>query len=82
MARIRNNFRVLKAQMETRLGRSITYEEMGSATGISPNTLSMYNQNKVSRYDENTVIRLCQYFDCSLDELLEYPPVLSLEAVK
>jgi putative transcriptional regulator len=73
-AKIRNNFKILKAQKETELGRNLTYEEISEATGISPNTLSMYATGKTSRYDEVTVIRLCDFFDCTLPDLLEYPP--------
>lgn len=80
MAKIRNNFKILKAQKEQEVGRNITYEEISELTGISPNTLSSYATGSVGRYDESTVIRLCDYFGVTLPELLEYPPVMRQES--
>jgi transcriptional regulator with XRE-family HTH domain len=80
VARIRNNFKILKARKEQELGRNITYEEISEATGISPNTLSSYATGSIGRYDESTVTRLCDYFGVTLPELLEYPPVTRQES--
>jgi putative transcriptional regulator len=79
MAKIRNNFKILKAQKEQEIGRNLTYEEISEATGISPNTLSSYATGSVSRYDEKTVMKLCDFFDVTLPELLEYPPEMRRE---
>ena len=75
VADIRNRFRILLAQKETRDGRSYTYEDIQSATGISPTTLASYAKGRVTRFDSKTLKTLCDFFDCELSELLEYPPV-------
>lgn len=69
--RIRNNFKFLKAKKEHELGRNVTYEEIQKVTGISPNTLSLYANAKVSMYSEETMLKLCDFFGCSLSELIE-----------
>lgn len=69
--KIKNNFKVLKAKKEQELGRNVTYDEIYAATGISPNTLTMYAQSRVSLYSESTVLALCEFFNCSISDLLE-----------
>jgi putative transcriptional regulator len=69
--KIKNNFRVLKAKKEQELGRNLTYEDIYAETGISPTTLTSYARSKISLYSEDTILRLCEYFGCSLSDLLE-----------
>ena len=76
-SQIRNRFKILLAQKEARDGRNYTYNDISQATGIAPNTLSAYANQSVSRFDESILVRLCEFFDCTLAELLEYPPVTS-----
>ena len=74
MALIRNRFKILLAQKETRDGRKYTYDDIRAATKISPTTLSNYAQGTVTRFDEPTLVALCNFFECELAELIEYPP--------
>ena len=74
MALIRNRFKILLAQKETRDGRKYTYDDIRAATKISPTTLSNYAQGEVSRFDDKTLVALCNFFECELAELIEYPP--------
>lgn len=76
MSKIRNRFEILLAQKQVRDGRSYTYEDIYAATGISPNTLTSYARQRVTRFDGKTVTALCDWLDCELSELLEYPPVM------
>jgi DNA-binding Xre family transcriptional regulator len=82
VAKIVNRFNNLLAQVEVETGNRPTYREIQQETGIAISTLSSYATNQVSRYDERTVIELCQFFDkrlddgCTLADLLEYPPAL------
>lgn len=76
-SQVRNRFKILLAQKEARDGRNYTYSDISQATGIAPNTLSAYANQSVSRFDESILVRLCEFFDCTLAELLEYPPVTS-----
>lgn len=77
MAQIRNRFRILLAQKELRDDRRYTYDDIYEATGIGPGTLSSYAKNTVTRFDEKTLIALCDFLECELAELIEYPPVQS-----
>lgn len=77
MAQIKNRFKVLLAQKELRDGRKYTYESIQQQTGVSPTTLSNYARGTVTRFDEPTLVALCNFLDCELAELIEYPPDLS-----
>jgi len=77
MAQITNRFRILLAQKELRDGRRYTYDDIYEATGIGPGTLSSYAKNTVTRFDEKTLVSLCNFLECELAELIEYPPAQS-----
>lgn len=52
--------------------RRVTIQEIAQATGITRNTLSkMLNQHGASVRSEN-LDRLCSYFNCRIEELVEY----------
>lgn len=60
------------ADKEFRERRRVTVQEIAQVTGITRNTLSkMLNQHGVSVRTEN-LDRLCNYFDCRIEELVEY----------
>lgn len=62
------------ADKEFRERRRITIQEVAQSTGITRNTLSkMLNQHGASVRSEN-LDRLCAYFDCRIEELVEYVP--------
>jgi DNA-binding Xre family transcriptional regulator len=75
MSKIRNRFEILLAQKQVRDGRQYTYDDIYAATGISPNTITSYTKQRVTRFDSKTVSALCDWLECDLSELLEYPPV-------
>ena len=74
MAQIRNRFKVLLAQKELRDGREYTYEDISQVTGLSTTTITSYAKGRVSRFDTSTLVALCDWFECNLSELIEYPP--------
>lgn len=54
--------------------RRITVQEIAEATGINRMTLSkLLNKHGVNVQTEN-LDRLCAYFGCSIDEIVEYIP--------
>lgn len=60
-------------------GRRITVQEVATATGINRMTLSkILNQRGYSTGTE-IVDKLCGYFNCSVEELLEYTPSSALD---
>lgn len=71
---LRYKFRERLADKEFRERRRITIQEVAQATGITRNTLSkMLNQHGASVRSDN-LDRLCAYFDCRIEELVEYVP--------
>jgi putative transcriptional regulator len=76
MSEIRNRFKILLAQKEVKDGRTYTYEEIYKATGVSPTSLTNYANGRVSRFDAVTITALCDWLDCELSDLLEYPPAV------
>ncbi|MBI5930205.1 MAG: helix-turn-helix transcriptional regulator [Chloroflexi bacterium] len=67
---LKNRLFQLINEKENRLGHKITYADISAATGIGMSVLSRWVNNKVERFDASTVIRLCQYFECDLSDLL------------
>lgn len=45
---------------------------ISNATGISPNTLSRWRNNKTGAYETKTLNTLCKFFDCKISDLIEY----------
>ena len=58
----------IKARQEER-GR-ISNREIAEVLGISPVTVNRYVNNEITRFDSDTVQKLCDYLDCSIGELL------------
>jgi putative transcriptional regulator len=59
------------ADREFQEGRRITLIEVGETTGIGRITLSRM-LNRGSHVRSDTLDRLCAYFGCRIDELVEY----------
>lgn len=78
VAVIRYRLKELIADRSFRLGRIVTMEEVARETGIHRMTLSrMANiRGYVSRTD--ILDKLCEYFDCRLEELAQHIPTAQL----
>lgn len=71
---LRFKLKELIAEKEFQEGRRVTIAEISEETGIARNTLSrILNQPGWSTRTEY-LERLCAYFDCQVDELVEYIP--------
>jgi putative transcriptional regulator len=76
---LRYKLKELIADKEFRERRRVTVQELAQATGITRNTLSkMLNQHGASVRSEN-LARLCAYFDCRIEQLLEYVPDVAVD---
>ena len=51
-----------------------TAEEVKLATGISSVTLSNIRTGKNLNISINTLDKLCEYFECTVSDILEYVP--------
>src|SRR5699024_5088173 len=71
---LRYKLKELTAEKEFRERRRVTIREIAEATGITRNTLSkMLNQHGASVRSDN-LDRLCAYFGCRIEQLVEYIP--------
>lgn len=61
------------AAKEFKEGRRISLSEVAQTTGIGRITLSRM-LNRGSNVRSDTLDRLCAYFDCRIEELVEYVP--------
>lgn len=55
-------------------GRRVTINEIATATGLNRMTLSKILNHKGYSTGTETVDRLCQYFDCKVEDLIEHLP--------
>jgi len=52
--------------------RGINQKQLAAATGLSPTTVSKLYRNQLDRFDKNTLLAICKYFECrSINELIE-----------
>lgn len=71
--KVRNRFLILKAEKQSRDGRSsATYQAISATTGISTSTLSKWANNTIQDYNRTVLGRLCDFFDCDISDLLVY----------
>ena len=68
--RVVSRFRELLAIKERRENRRISQREVARDTGIPKTTIDRYARNEVARFDEPTIRGICDYFDCTVGELL------------
>lgn len=68
---MKTNLRVLIAQKEQRDGVRYSYRKISALTGLSTATLcKLAKPEGVKRVDSKTVEKLCDFFECKLDDLL------------
>ncbi len=70
MARLRNRFLILLTEKERREERRISYTEIARATDSSVNVLSNWANNKINRFDGEFMLKICEYFNCGVGDLL------------
>ena len=68
------------AEMEFRMGRRLTLGEVANATGIARMTLSKMVNHRGHNTQTDNLDRLCRYFDCRIEDLVEYVPDEEVEA--
>jgi len=69
---IRYHLKHLIADMELRLGRRVSLGEISEKTGIHLSTLSRIANQKASNTTIGNLEKICQFFDCELQELVEF----------
>ena len=74
---MRWKLRELLGEYQQVTGERITYEEITSATSISPNTLSIIGTNKAKRADLDTVESLLRFLSGKLGRKLDTNDLLT-----
>jgi DNA-binding Xre family transcriptional regulator len=74
VARFRTNVRQLILDKSAREGRRITYKEVANDIGLSEITISRWARNEIERIDLSMIKLLCDYFNCTFEELVQYDP--------
>lgn len=54
--------------------KRMTITEVSKRTGMSNTTISNLYNEKVKRLDFDTLEKLCELFDCKVQDLIEYIP--------
>jgi len=67
---IKTRLKHLLLEKSLKDGSRVTYDMIHQATGISTSTLVDWANNRVSRFDENTILALCDFFRCDIGDLL------------
>jgi DNA-binding Xre family transcriptional regulator len=70
MKTLRSNINVLVAQKGHQERRRITLLTVAEETGIAKNTLYAIAKDTIERYPKETLVKLCEYFGCGIEELL------------
>ncbi len=72
MGRLKNNFEALLHKKYGVAGgaRLPRQEQIAADTGLSQSTISMWMNDKVTRFDRDVIERLCDFFDCDVGDLL------------
>ena len=71
---LRFKLKELLAEKEFRERRVITLVEVANVTGIHRMTLSRLSNNRGANPTSDILDRLCSYFSCSIDQLVEHLP--------
>lgn len=69
---IRFHIKELIAEKEFNEGRRITLDEISEATGIHRTTLSLMSNRKGYSARTDSIEKLCEFFDVSVDRVISY----------
>jgi DNA-binding Xre family transcriptional regulator len=68
---VRSNMKQLVLLKEVERGDRIQQTEIAEATGLDANTISRWMSPKpLNRIDSSVIVKLCQYFNCGIGDLL------------
>jgi DNA-binding Xre family transcriptional regulator len=71
---IRFRLREMIIDMEFKEGRRMSLEEISKGADIQRTTLSRIAGQRGYNTTTDNIDKLCRYFDCSVDKLMEYVP--------
>lgn len=71
---IRFRLREMISDREFKEGRRISLEEIARGTGIQRTTISRISGQRGYNTTTDNIDKLCRYFECNVDKLMEYVP--------
>ena len=70
---IYSRLKILAAEKEIKTGHKITQREIAEETGLPVGTIANYmTPKRVTRFEAETLEKLCQYFGVNIGDLLVY----------
>jgi len=79
---IRFKLRETLADREFKEGRRTNLDEISAATGINKSTLSRISSVRGYNTTTDNIDKLCRFFDCPVERLMEYVPDEQVERMK
>lgn len=67
---MKNNLNILVLQKALREERRISLRTVAKETGLSYNTVLAFARDRLTEYPKATLIALCHYFQCNIEDLL------------
>jgi len=74
MAKIASKVRKLRLDYQAKLGRTVTLQEVADAIGVERSALNRIELGKTTRIDFDTLVKLCEFYEVTVGDILEYDP--------
>lgn len=72
---IYSRLKILAAEKELRDGEKVTLQAIADGAELPLTTIARYmTPKRVTRFEAETLEKLCDYFDCDVGDLLTYVP--------
>lgn len=66
---------MIKCHLSKLMGESkLSIADLARETGLHRNTITLLYKETATRIDLDAINSLCKFFNCKVDELLEYKP--------
>lgn len=73
--RVKNRLLELIQERERKIGRRVKQHDIAVFVGVSDHTIINWIRNETTKFDGQTIERLCDYFDCDIADLLYFEVV-------
>lgn len=70
MAKLRNRMGELLIKKFGDKSKIPAQEKLAAQMDLTQNTTSRWIRNKITRFDEDTLTKICRFFDCEVGELI------------
>ena len=70
MKHVRTRIVELMARKQEKTRKIVDVATIMENTGLSRPTVTNWVKGRVRRFDEDTIVRFCEYFDCDVGDLM------------